>query len=288
MSSPLFVSGASGQLGGAVVRSLLAQGHQVIAGTRNPDGLSDLAAAGAVVRRIDFTDPSSVGPAVAGAERALFVSTDAVGNRKDAQIAAVRAAGAAGVRHLVYTSVASADVPGMTLGDEHAPTEAAIREHLPGYTILRNNLYAEILVGSIGHAIASGQLVTARGDGRVAWVSRDDCAAAAAAALADGFDGTRVIDIAGPASLTGDETAAVMSELSGTPIAHVSVPPDALQQGLASAGVPGPMAQLLVHFDTSVSRGLLDASGSALQELTGRPGRSLRDVLEAAREAWAA
>lgn len=282
MSETLFVSGASGQLGQSVVRHLLERGARVIAGSRNPEGLAEWVAAGAEARRIDFTDPDSVTSALAGVDRALLISIDAVGQRREPQIAAVKAAAAAGVKHLVYTSVASADVPGMALSDEHIATEAAIREHFGSYSILRNNLYAELLLQAIEPAVARGQLVTARGAGRIAWVSREDCARAAAAALADDFTGTRILDIAGPQSLSGDETAVVFSEVAGKPVTHLSVPPEALQEGLEAAGVPAPMAGLLVAFDISASKGWLDRSADDFRALTGASGTTVQAVLAAA------
>lgn len=287
-STPVFVSGASGQLGRQVVSLLLDAGQPVIAGTRSPEKIADLVARGAEARAVDFTDADSLAQAFAGVERALIISLDAVGSRLAPQKAAIQAAKAAGVKHLVYTSVISADDPAMALADEHFPTEEAIRAAFDSYTILRNSLYAELVIGAAGPALATGQLVTAREGGAIAWVSREDCARAAAAALTDGFQGGRILNITGPEALTGDEMAALIAELGDGEVAHLSIPPAALVDGLVTqAGLPRFLAEVFVGFDVSAAKGLLGQASGDLEALTGAPGAALREVLTASKGAWA-
>lgn len=290
-STPVLVSGASGQLGRRVVELLLDQGQAVIAASRHPERLAELGARGATLRRIDFDDPRSVADAVVGVERAIFISTDAVGARAEAQRAAVQAAAEAGLAHLVYTSVVSVAAPEMPVGPDHLVTEAAIRAAFPSHTILRNSLYAELLVGAAAGAAASGQLVTARGAGQVAWVSREDCARAAAAALVDGFSGARVLDITGPEAISDASLAALIAQLSGRPVQHVAVPAEALVEGLVQqAGLPRPLAELLAAFDGAAERGLLASASPHLGALTGQAGAPVAAVLRAAAlaQGWAA
>jgi NAD(P)H dehydrogenase (quinone) len=100
-------------------------------------------------------------------------------------------AAAAGVRHMLYTSIQnpSEDNPAAA-APSHRATEEALRDSGLAWTFLRNNRYAEYQVPVVAQAIASGQLVTSAGEGRTAYVSRDDCARAAAAVLTqDGHEG---------------------------------------------------------------------------------------------------
>lgn len=106
--STLLVTGASGHLGRQVIEALLAVGAgKVIGTTRDPAKLADLAAKGAEIRHADFDAPETLASAFAGADRMLLISTDAVGadGKRIAQHrAAVKAALAAGVKHIVYLS----------------------------------------------------------------------------------------------------------------------------------------------------------------------------------------
>src|SRR5215217_6106445 len=89
-NAALLVTGASGNLGRIAVEELLARGAtNVIAGTRDPSKLQDLAAKGVDVRKLDFDDAATFAPALAGVERLLLVSTDAIGRRAAQQEAII-------------------------------------------------------------------------------------------------------------------------------------------------------------------------------------------------------
>src|SRR4051794_23190970 len=158
----LLVTGASGQLGRRVVELLLdAKAGTVIAATRDPAKVADLAARGAVVRKADFEDEASLAEAFAGVDRLLLVSTDAVdrpGRRIAQHEAAVRAAVRAGVKHIVYTSMPNPGVDSpVSIAVDHRKTEEAITATSLGFTILRNNLYTDLLLQSLPRAVATGQ-----------------------------------------------------------------------------------------------------------------------------------
>jgi NAD(P)H dehydrogenase (quinone) len=103
MSKSLLVTGASGQLGRLVIESLLDMqvGH-IIATTREPSKLADLAAKGVEVRAANFDEPQTLTTAFAGADRLLLISTDSIyqpGQRLAQHRAAIAAAERAGVQH---------------------------------------------------------------------------------------------------------------------------------------------------------------------------------------------
>jgi NAD(P)H dehydrogenase (quinone) len=141
----LLVTGASGNLGREVVERLLARGgdDRLIAGTRDPARLDDLAARGVEVRRLDFDDEAALAAGFAGVDRALLVSTDALdapGRRAAQHVRAIRAAVASGVDHLVYTSCPNPSLASaLLLSHDHATSEAALVDAGVGHTVLRDN-----------------------------------------------------------------------------------------------------------------------------------------------------
>lgn len=286
MSDQVLVSGAGGHLGRRVVELLLEAGTRgVVAGTRDPAKLADLAARGVEVRRLDFDDPASLAAGFAGIGRALIVSTDALdrpGRRLEQHRRAVEAAARAGVRHLVYTSLTN---PGpesaVLIAPDHRDTEAAIAATDLGFTVLRNNLYIDLVLGSLAQTVANGALYTARAAGAVGYVTREDCARTAAAALVDRFEGRRTLDVTGPAAVTGDELAAAIAVVAGKPVAHVPLPPSGYREALIGAGLPAGIADLLVSFEVASARGELDVVSSAVRDLTGRPPSSVAAFLAA-------
>jgi NAD(P)H dehydrogenase (quinone) len=285
MSNPSFlVTGASGKLGRRVLEILLEREvGPLVATTRDPAQLADLAARGVDVRRADFDDPSTLPAAFAGAKRLLLVSTDSLdrpGRRVAQHTAAIRAAEAAGVEHVLYTSLTDAPTIPVGLAPDHAKTEAALAASRPDHTVLRNNMYTDMFDFSLPHAVASGQIVDSRADGKVAFVTREDCAQVAAAVLADtAWTGRHILDVAGTDAVSSAEVAVLLSELAKKPIRHVSVPVTQLIQGFVAHGMPAPVAEIYASFDTATAAGALGRVSDVVPRLVGRPAQSVRDWL---------
>lgn len=286
----LLVTGASGHLGQRVLELLLeAQTGPIIATTRTPEKLAAFAARGVTVRQADFEDPASLRQAFTGADRLLLISTDAVDGsdrRTKQHLNAVNAAADAGVKHLIYTSLTRPE-PGspITLAPDHYATEQALAASSLDWTVLRNNVYTDGLLQSLPRAVATGQLMAATGTGGTGFVTREDCARAAAAALAAETTGRRTLDITGPAIVTHAELAQMAQEITGRPVAYVPVPAEAMKAGIVAAGLPEFVADLIVSFDVATAQGVLAVTSSTVQELTGRPAQSVREFLTAQRAA---
>jgi len=285
--NPVLVTGASGQLGSRVVQLLIGHGIPVIAATRNPAKIAEL---GAEVRVADFDQsPDELAKAFGGASRMLLISTDAVdrpGHRYEQHQRAIEAAVKAGVEHIVYTSLThpAEDSP-VLIAPDHFQTEKALEASGLGYTALRNNLYTDLLLMSLPAAIASGRLLAAAGDGGAAYVTREDCARAAAMALTSNFDGKRQIEITGPSVVTYAELAEHASELTGKQVVYVPIDEEALIAGMVESGLPEPVARLMASFDTALKRGLLGPATNEAENLTGSVPTSVRAFLEANRAA---
>jgi NAD(P)H dehydrogenase (quinone) len=292
MSAPtkdtILVTGASGHLGRAVIAHLIGTykvpAGQIIAATRKPEGLADLAKKGVQVRAADF-DSADLAKSFTGAKRLMLVSTDAMdrpGRRLEQHLKAVKAAKEAGVQHIVYTSMPNptADSPIPFAGD-HRGTEEAIAASGMTHTILRNSWYMENLAGSLPSAIASGKWHSATGQGRLAHTARDDQARAAAAALASGSTENKTFTLTGPEALTTEETAKIASEVLGKPIEVVHVTPEQLAGGMKAAGVPDMFIPLMVSFDVNTAQGRMETVTSAVKDLSGAAPQNLRDWFKA-------
>jgi NAD(P)H dehydrogenase (quinone) len=291
----LLITGASGKLGRRTAELVLEDGDraELILVTRRPDALADLAERGAGVRFGDSTDPASLPAAFAGAERMLLISTDGIGEERVASHrAAIDAAREVGVRHVAFTSFinpTAANPAGVV------PDYRATEDHLAAsgleWTFLRNGAYAEWQIPDADPhrfpegkaALETGVLRNNRGDGKVAYVSREDCAAAAAAVLTGGAKHAgRAYDITGPELISDSQLAELYARISGRPVTTQAVSDAQYIEGLVAAGVPEFVAGLLASFGAAIRLGALEVLSTAFADLTGRPARTMGTVLEGA------
>lgn len=295
MSDPLLVTGAAGQLGRAVIRHLLTTlkvpDGSIIAATRKPEQLKDLAAQGVQVRAADFDDPQSLPAAFAGVGRMLLISTDRLdrpGYRAEQHGRAIAAAEQAGVGHVVYTSMPKPDNSPLLIAPDHARTEAALRDSkLAGWTVLRNHWYFENLLMSLPQILGSGRWFTADEGGASADIARDDLARAAAVVLAGNFSGKRAFTLSGGQALTKAEIARILSEATGKPIEVVQVPLPGLIQGMVGAGLPQPLAEIFASFDTNTAQGRVAEVTGDYQAITGVAPQSFADWVDKTKGAFA-
>ncbi|MCW2888253.1 MAG: hypothetical protein QOE54_1566 [Streptosporangiaceae bacterium] len=282
----IIVTGATGQLGRAIVEDLLHRvpAEQIAVSVRDPEKARGLAERGIRVRRGDFTDPASLAQAFEGASQVLIVSADTTGETAVSQHrTAIEEAKAAGARRILYTSHVGVNPssPFSPMPD-HAATEKALRDSGVAHTSLRNGFYAATTVMLLRGALQTGELAVPQ-DGPVSWTAHADLAEAAAIALTDEgrFDGPTP-PLTGSQALDLADVAAIASEFTGRPIKHVTVTDEQYRAGLVSHGVPEPQAGMLVGLFAASRQGDFSPVDPALAGLIGRPPTSLRDVLKAA------
>jgi len=295
--SRIVITGASGNYGRGVTDRLIALGRasDLILITRKPEKLSDRAAQGCVVRYGDFDKPETLAAAVQGADRMLLISGTRVGARVVQHKAAIDAAAAAGVEHLVYTSFIGIDDPAnpAEVRHDHIETERLIRASGCGWTMLRDAHYADAMILMAGPGVMqSGKWFSNAGEGREAMVWRDDCIESAVAVLTgEGHEG-RIYNITGPELQTFGEVAGIMAEVTGRPVEHVSLDDEGQYAMFDAMGIPRrPVDDLevagipwnsddMVSFGRAIREGFLELCTDDVERLTGRKARSVRQMIE--------
>jgi NAD(P)H dehydrogenase (quinone) len=281
------VSGASGQLGRLVGQELMGRLaiEEIVLVSRTPEALPDFVDRGVEARYGDFDAPDSLVEAFSGCDRLLLISSMAFGRRVEQHRAALRAAEAAGVGQVVYTSVTN-PAEGHPCGvvvDEHRHTEELLRDGAPAWTVVRNAAYAELQVPLGAVAVTYGKLVTNAAEGRIAPISRADCAAAAAAVLTgDGHDG-QTYEITGPEALSQTDIARLLTEVSGRPVTMIRTGDRRLRWGLSRVGMPKAVASAVVDLGIATREGYFDVVDLSFEHLVGRRPQTLREVLIANR-----
>jgi NAD(P)H dehydrogenase (quinone) len=288
MSDRLLVTGASGHLGRLVLDKLIARGvsaDRIIATTRDTSKLADYAAKGIEVRKADFDDTAGLAEAFKGAARLVLISTDALddqGTRRRQHANAVEAAKAAGVKHVVYTSMPDPSPDNRVIfAPDHQLTEEAIKASGLSYTILRNTWYQENMFMSLPQAFASGHWYTSSGDGKIAHIARADCAEAIAVVLASDNAESGTYTLTGSEIRTTAEVARLASEIIGRPVEVIQLTDADLAGGMKAAGVPDFMIPTIISFEQATREGYLSARTDDFAKLTGKQPIPFRTFFEA-------
>jgi uncharacterized protein YbjT (DUF2867 family) len=270
------VTGSTGFVGGAVARSLAADGTPLRLLVRDLSRAPQLP--GAVA--LQSTYAQTPAEALAGVETLLMVSAAENESRRDEHFAFVDAATAAGVKHIVYTSFvgASPDCT-FTLGRDHFATEQRIIDSGMDYTFLRDNFYADFMPMMMGE----GDVIRGpAGDGRAAIVTRADVARVATTVLSDvtAHRGA-TYNLTGSEALTMAEVAAVISEVRGISASFYDETLAEAYESRQKWNAPDWQVDAWVSTYTAIANGELQAVSPDIERVTGRPATSLAEFLRA-------
>jgi NAD(P)H dehydrogenase (quinone) len=274
------VTGATGQLGSRVARMLADRGVEQRLVVRDASRAPELS--GAEVAVASFEDESALRTALSGVDTLFLVSAHESRDRMPEHRSAVRAAVAAGVERVVYTSFMGASpLATFTFAREHSQTERLIAESGLRLTALRNALYADMLPLFVQDGVIRGPA----GQGRVAWVARRDVARLAVETLLDAAHADRIYDVSGPVPLTMDESARVLGEVAGREIRYA---PETDEEARASrAGAEEWQIDGWAGSYKAVATGETSVTSHTIEHVTGTRPWTLEEFLRAEPGSWA-
>jgi len=287
------ICGGSGVLGGLAVQAALERvpaGDLVIT-SRTPGALAAYAQRGVSVRYADFNEPQSLPGAFDGIERMFMMSVrDGAEPHPDQHGPAIRAARAAGVARIVFPSMPRVDAPEHPVGlvaQEYLEAEQELRESGVPFVILRVAPYTERhVVERFLPVLAARSLRINTGAGTAAFISRHDVArTAVAAVLAEGasVEGN-VYEVAGPQLLSFADLVELVTSVTGVVIEHVELDDDTFLSEIRTEGYGEPMCRAVTGMGRAIREGYFAVWSDAVRDLTGRPPRSVLEILEACRD----
>jgi NAD(P)H dehydrogenase (quinone) len=276
------LTGANGQLGRLVLQHLLVlvPANQILATTRNPHQLNDFETRGVVVRHADFADPATLRAAFAGARSLLIISTNNIGHRVEQHRVAVEAATLAGVRQIVYTSCPEASAHASSpVQLEHGLTESALAASGVAWAALRNHLYTEALPYIINLLRIDDQLLIPEGQGKPAWITREDCARTAAFVLAGLSHFSGPVDVTGPERLSLTDIAQRYSSISKHPLTIRVLPEHEIITQIMANGVPAQVAAGVVGIASGIAHDTTSTISNIVEQATSTPASPVDEVL---------
>ncbi|MBO2012135.1 NmrA family NAD(P)-binding protein [Hymenobacter negativus] len=281
----ILVTGATGRLGRLVIAALLQHqpASKIVALVRDLDKAADLKAQGVHVRRAHYHHYDDLVAAFAGVDKILLVSAVAFTDRVVQHQNVIRAAVAAGVGHLFYTSIQRDSAFVMTeVTVSDLETESCLKSSGLTYTILRMTYYAEGLRVLLGPQVLQTGVNVPAGTGRVTFATLADLGAATAAALLGEGHENEEYTLTGPKAYSFDDVAQLLSELAGRPIAYTDVPLEAYVAQKIAEGFSAPVANFFAQWAAAMKQGMLATPDPTLERLLNRPATPLRTFLGAA------
>ena len=261
-------------------------------------GLKAYEGRGVELRVADFNDETGLVEAFKGADIMILISMPFVGpRRRKVQKAAIDAAVKAGVNRLVYTSIVGAGEKDIDTyeANDHVYTEAYIKSVGIHYLFMRDSQYAEAMVSNYINAYTNTGNVLANnmGSGKMAYISRDDCAIAAAyAAMSDWQD--RVVDVNGAEPLTIAEYIEIANQVTGHHVKYVEISDEEQYAFFDSIGVPRTTEQMwaqtatnfpfcsdgMVTFGRAIRLGQMSTFTDDFEKLVGRKPLTVKEIFE--------
>jgi NAD(P)H dehydrogenase (quinone) len=283
----ILITGSTGNFGKATINFLLKRGvpaNNIAALARDENKAVDFKSQGVKVIIGDYNDYNSLVKAFTGIDKVLLISGSDIPNRLKQQESAVKAAKEAGVKHIVYTSFVRKNEtetsPIAFISSSHIGTEKSIKASGIPYTIMRNNLYAEVLPMFIGEKFIESGIFLPAGDGKASFASRKDMAEAAAAILAGEGRENKEYIIANNINYSISEVAAILSDIVKKEITYVSPSKEVYIETLTKHGVPVEISGMVAGFSGAIAQGEFETAHSDLETLIGRRPETLEEFLK--------
>lgn len=258
----VLVVGATGMLGSEICRLLAAQGKGVralVRNTSNPQTIASLRGLGIDIVQGDLKDSASLQVACDGAIAVISTASSTLARQegdsidtvdRQGQLNLIEAAEKAGVRQFVLISFPAIDVD-FPLQSAKREVEDRLRRSSMAYTVLQPTCFMEVwLSPALGFDPVHGTArIYGSGHNKVSWISFQDVARLAVAALANERAAQAFIKLGGPDALSPLQVVHIAQHLTGKPVMVQHVPEDVLraQYGAASEPLQQSMAALMLY-----------------------------------------
>jgi uncharacterized protein YbjT (DUF2867 family) len=282
--SAILVTGATGNVGSAVVQHLLQRGAKVRAAVLNPETDRKLLPEEVEIVRFDFEDATTYEAAFSGVERLFLMRPPALANVKKQIAPAIEAAKAAGVNHIVFLSLVGVEKNSVV---PHYKIEKLLESSGIAWTFLRASFFMQNMNTTHRKEIAERhEIAVPVGHSKTSFIDARDIGAVAAKALTEAGHENRAYTLTGGEALTYDEVAQTFSSVLGKRIQFTN--PSILKfiQQQRKTGTPWNFTMVMAMLYTMTRFGTADLVTREVESLLGRKPITLRQYVEDYREVW--
>ena len=281
MGDKILVTGATGNIGSAVVRLLSEKGADLVAGTNSQsiDGVESV--------KIDYADAASLDTALRGISTLFMVLPNHPQMLEWGQNL-LQAAKASGVEHIVRSSGSLADKDSslkiealLGASDQHLRTSGI------DYTITAPSFFMQNFINFFATDYTTGAIYQPVGDEKIGWVDVRDIAAVNVEVLLNPgkFKGQE-LTITGGEALSYAEAIKIMNERLGKESEFVSIADEAAVDAMREAQFPEFVIDVMMSLNHSIRQGNAAEVTNTVEEVSGTPPISFKQFVDDHRGAW--
>jgi NAD(P)H dehydrogenase (quinone) len=294
MKNKILVTGATGGLGSQVIKLLKEKAEvenlAVLVRNEKNELAKQYQNDRIEVRIGDYANLESLENACKGIDVLYFVSGEDNNQRSKLHKNVVNMAKEAGIQHILYTSSIrkdeSAASPLAALMDSHIQTENYIKASGITYTLLRHNLYAEVIemmIGDKSQLLKSKTIYLPTANGLTSFVPKSDLAEAEVNILLNpSVYANKTLEFNGSEQITFSEIAKKISDIVKEPIQYISPEVKEFEAKMNKIGLPNHVIEILSTFSLAIAKGEFDQQSNDLETVLGRKTKPLSEFLKEA------
>ena len=284
MTNQFLVTGATGNVGGALVSLLVQAKKPVIAATRKPDSYP--ATEGVTVRKFDYDDSTTYEPLFEGVTRAFFIPKSGDLDGPDKMERLFVAAIAQDIEHIVFMT-AMDQGEGTTMDDAEKRLRVLSAESGVSYTLLRPSWFMQnFSTGFTAMMNPDRNISFPAADARTSHIDARDIAAVAFAALTQEEHRNQEYVLSGAEALTYNEAAQIIRQVTGRNVKYNAISETAWRERLERAGWSAFLVGYMVDLFVGVRQGTSSTVVSTVRDILDREPISFAQFVEDYKDVW--
>ena len=275
----IFITGATGTNGKALVNRLIEKNADFVVGSRNPDEATLVFGKDIEVRKFDFSDASTFSDALKDIDKVFLLGPPMLLKVDELVHPFLEFLKQQDITRIVYFSALAADKMGDML-DFHTNIEQKLKEDNFDYTILKPAFFAQNFKNYESENILErGIVFMPAGTDKVGFLDVKDIAAVTAEVLTSDGHSKKTYELTGPELLSYEDAAAILSEVLGKKISYPNPSPEQFKQVLESAGAPAFIGDYLSNVYQTIANGNVNYLTENVALITGKKPTTLKEVL---------